>query len=513
MSGLFHDDGGHWRGWKPPTVAGTPTAIEWLGDAAGGGDAALAGHVAVLMREVPETKWIELDRALRSPWLTPGGARRLASHEPAIAVELLGIATMSADGFTRQTALELLAQLGHARAVPYVLLRLGDWVEPVRASALSAVRVVLGGASPEVVDALLDHHRLIQRLPRVERVDLRGVHDEILALLYSSAAREIVTGGLLGSGALRRRFCYAVLGDAVLADERLTRRALLDHDPAVRRWLARRVAGMPDAAPKHVIERLLGDPSATVAATMIRSLPRTLLLEHAEALRECALADARPTRVAARFVLRDIDGFDAAEAARTKLDGSPIERVRPGWVATLGEVGVAGDAPRVAMLLASHRARVREAALTALGRLSPGEAVARAAAMLGDTSGRVRRAAVAILVRSPRDECRHSVAKVLQFGTAPARAAAIAVLATLPAWEPMPYLLDGVLDDDELVRLRAWQNIDAWQRRYGTMGWVTPSPECREAIGQRLPSVTDVHHVPDFAAGSWAVLLLRLAAL
>jgi HEAT repeat protein len=212
-------------------------------------------------------------------------------------------------------------------------------------------------------------------------------------------------------------------------------------------------------------------------------------------------------------VLRDIDGFDAAEAARTKLDGSPIECVRPGWVATLGEVGVAGDAPRVAMLLASHRARVREAALTAMGRLSPGEAVARAAAMLGDTSGRVRRAAVAILVRSPRDECRHSVAKVLQYGTAPARAAAIAVLATWPAWEPMPYLLDGVLDDDELVRLRAWQNIDAWQRRYGTMGWVTPSPECREAIGQRLPSVTDVHHVPDFAAGSWAVLLPRLTAL
>lgn len=513
MSGLFHDDGGHWRVWKPASVAGTPAAIEWLGDAAGGGDAAPAGHVAALMRDVPATGWIELDRALRSPWLTPRGARRLVSHEPAIAVELLGISTMSADGFTRQTALELLAQLGHARAVPYVLLRLGDWVEPVRESALAALRVLLGGASPEVVDALLDHHRLIQRLPCVERADLRGVHAEILIFLRSSAARAKVTMGLSRVDPTRRRFCFAVLGDTVLSDEWLTRMALSDHDPGVRRWLARRVAARPEAASKDIIERLLGDPSASVATAMIRSLPRTLLLEHVEAFRGCVLADARPTRQAARFALRDVDGFDAAAAARTKLDGSPARCVRSGWVATLGEVGVAGDAPRVAMLLASDRARVREAALSALGRLSPGEAIQSAAAKLRDASGRVRRAAVAILVRSPRDEWRHSVAKVLQDGTAPARAAAIAVLATLPAWEPMPYLLDGVLDDDELVRLRSWQNIDAWQRRYGTMGWVTPSPECREAIGHKLPKLAAVHHAPDFAARSWAALREQLASV
>lgn len=237
------------------------------------------------------------------------------------------------------------------------------------------------------------------------------------------------------------------------------------------------------------------------------------MLEHVQAVRGCALADARPTRRAARFALRDVDAFDAAAAARAKLDGSPTERVRPGWIATLGEIGVASDAPRVAMLLTSDRARVREAALSAMGRLSPGEAIPIAAAKLRDTSGRVRRAAVSILVRSPRDSWSGPVAEVLSHGAAQTRAAAIAVLATLPSWEPMPYLLDGVLDEDEVVRLRAWQNIDAWQRRYGTMGWVTPSPECREAIGRRLPKVAAVDHAPDFAVRSWAALRELMASM
>lgn len=465
------------------------------------------------MREIPATRWSKLDRALRSPWLTPQGARRLVSHEPAVAVELLGIATMSADGFTRQAALELLAQLGHARAVPYVLLRLGDWVEPVRESAATTLQALLDSASREVVEALLDHHRLIERLPHVERADLRGVHEAILAFLRSPVAHARVTLVLSSADPLRRRFCFAVLGDAVLSDEWLARMALSDHDPAVRRWLARCVAARPEVVSKKIIERLLGDRSASVATTMIRSLPRTLLLEHVELLRRCALADARPTRLAARFALRDVDPFDAAAAARAKLDGAPAGCVRSGWVATLGETGAAGDVPRVAMLLSSNRARVREAALSALGRLSPAEAISNAAAMLRDASGRVRRAAVSILVRSPRDAWHSSVAEVLSQGAAKSRAAAIAVLATLPAWEAMPYLLDGVLDEDELVRLGAWQNIDAWQRRYGTMGWVIPSRGSRDAIGHRLPNVAAVQHVPDFAAGSWAALREQLASL
>lgn len=513
MSGIFHDDGGHRRHWKPSTVAGAATAVEWLGEAAGGGNASLAEHIAELMREIPATRWIELDRALRSPLLTPRGARRLVSHEPAVAVELLGVATMSADGYTREAAVELLAQLGHPRAVPYVLLRLADWVMPVRETAVTALRVLLDGASLDVVEALLDHHRLIERLPCVERADLHSVHEEILAFLRSAPVRGMMMLSLSCVSPPRRRFCFAVLGDVVLGDAQMTRRALLDSDPAVRRWLARRVAARPEAAFKEVIECLLGDPSASVAAAMVRSLPHTQLLDHVKALRECALADARPTRQAARFALRDIDGFDAAATARARLDGSPAERVHPGWVATLGEVGVAGDAPRVAMLLASDRARVREAALSALGRLSPGEAIPSAVAMLRDTSGRVRRAAVSILVRSPRDQWHGSVAEVQSHGAARSRAAAIAVLATLPGWEPMPYLIDGVLDEDAFVRLRAWQNIDAWQRQYGTMGWVTPSPECREAIARRLSKVQAVDDVPDFAARSWSALRSKLATI
>lgn len=511
MSGLIHDQGENWRGWVPPSVSSVPTGIEWLSEIAGGGDAALAQHVASLMRGVPITKWTELDRALRSPWLTSKGVRRLIAHEPPVAVELLGVATMSADGYTRQAALELLAGLGHPRGIPYVLLRLADWVGPVRESARQTLRSLIANAPVEVIESLLDHHRLIERLPRVERADLTGVHVEIMEFLRSKASRASVRSGMSRVGPpRRRRFCFTVLGDLVIRDDRLLSAAIADHDPAVRAWLARMLAEKADSASHEDIEQLLRDPSSSVATIMIRSLPRATLNEHVEALQECAIADARAIREAARFALRDLGGFDAAAAARALLDRTPPGLVRPGWVATLGELGSEQDAALVRPFLLAGRARLRESALFALGRVAPGEAVPQSAAMLRDASGRVRRLAVAILSRSPHESWRELATEVFQNEHGPARTAALSVLSTLPGWEPVPTLLDGLQDDHELVRSRAWQNIDAWQRRYGTRGWVTPSATCREAVRLRTASLGTVDNVPDFAAGSWAAFRKRL---
>ncbi|MEO1278517.1 MAG: hypothetical protein AAFV77_06150 [Planctomycetota bacterium] len=514
LTGFDVDEASVRSAWRPQTVADGPAAIEWLGKITGGNDADLATHVAELMRGVPGASWIALDRNLRSPWVTPATTRRLAKHPPDVAVELLGIATMSQDGYTRQAALGLLAESGHARAVPYVLLRLADWVRPVREEAMRTLRALLKGETPEVVGALLDHHDLIERLPRIERVDLRDVRDEIVAFLRSADVRNAVLAGLDPSGpSRRRRFCFDVLGDLVIADDRLLQMAIGDHDPPVRVLLARELAARPETLTDDLLDRLLGDHASTVATTMIRSLPRTTLLEHRQALQECAVADSRSVREAARFVLRDLDGFDPAASARMLMQRTAAERVRPGWVATLGELGVAKDSGAVVPFLSSRRARVRESALFALGRLSPKAVVPYASAKLRDASGRVRRMAGSILTRSPNDQWLRGVADVLRDGDGPARASAISVLSTLPGWEPVPMLLDGLLDDDELVRRRAWQNIDSWQQRYGTMGWVTPSSECSDAIQQRWPRLAGVGEVPDFASRSWDALLIRLEPL
>lgn len=56
----------------------------------------------------------------------------LLNFTPEISVHLLGVASLNYNGYIREKALKLASGLSEAKMVPYILLRLSDWVLPVR---------------------------------------------------------------------------------------------------------------------------------------------------------------------------------------------------------------------------------------------------------------------------------------------------------------------------------------------------------------------------------------------
>ncbi len=232
-----------------------------------------------------------------------------------------------------------------------------------------------------------------------------------------------------------------------------------------------------------------------------------MLPEHVASYRddlmELAMADARPVRESARFVLTRTESIDFAAGCRSRLDSVSRDAIRPGGVACLGETGDAGDFERVAALLDHPRSRVRAAAVTAVGRIDRDRAARAVAGMLVDSSGYVGRAAVAVLAEATPALWTSAAYDILTSASERAQAAALKALTARGSWDAVPPLLHALLADSEEVRDRAWQGIHDWHRRHGSHGWIKPSAECRAEILRVWPKVREWDDAPNWAMAEW----------
>jgi len=460
----------------------------------------IAADLAGLIRGVSPREWTGLHANFRSPWIAPEDVDRIAELAPDDAVELLGAASLSAIGHTREAALHALRRLGHPRAVPFVLLRLGDWVPQVRQVAVEALEDFM---RVDCVTAFLDNHCLIKHLRKVGKVDLSHVEEAIHKFLRSDYARETLRVELTTGPAATRLFCYQLLRAELGTSPGLVTSAASDTDPSVRRWLSRQVARGEISVPPTTMLALLLDRASSVSTPLLRALSDEQVADYELLLLDLCLSDSRPVRESARFALRRAP-FDVPAECRHRLD-SPTDLVRPGWIACLGETGNSQDFDRLRPFVQHQRARCRAAAVSALAHIDRQRAVPIVVGHLADSSGLVRRAVAAALADAPRGLWSASAMSFMENGPERAQVLALPLLA-IGGWDGVPALLWGVAADSATIRLRAWHAVCEWDRRHATQGWLRPSEVCKTAIEQVWPRVRSREDAPDWAAGAWTRL-------
>jgi len=104
----------------------------------------------------------------------------LLNFNPEVSVHLLGVASLNYSGYIREKALKLSSGLPDSRIIPYILLRLSDWVLPVRNLAL---HILKSKFTAENFDAFIDNFYLIDKLQNVSRVDLKSVSRRLWTIL------------------------------------------------------------------------------------------------------------------------------------------------------------------------------------------------------------------------------------------------------------------------------------------------------------------------------------------
>ena len=382
---------------------------------------------------------------------------------------IIGLATCHWNGYVRGEAVKELGRMKAGMELPFLLMRVNDWVRPVRelARRLLRERVRL-----EYGAHFLRWLPLVVRLRRVHRWDQSELIEAIDEMISLPEAVLFLVPGCESDDSAVRQFCFEQLYDRHGGDkETLINKVLADAEPMIRRMGTRFLESASEGP--RLIEWL--EQSSRDRSPRIRAEAQRIYFERfpdrAAGLLQGALLD-----VNAR--VREQAQFFAEKQGSRSLRAFYLETLSRGdsnevcaAIAGLGEKGSRTDAVLVSQYLRGDQSRIRAAALRSLAKLDFEHHVDDFVKALKDESRSVAREARAVLARKPNSAGGERLWRVFQehIGSRGKRDV-LFLLARLTRWESLGYLLQALGDgDDEVSALsgRYLRRLDQrWNRSF-----------------------------------------------
>lgn len=363
------------------------------------------------------------------------------------------LASFHPNGFLREKAVLALASMQTGEEMPFLLLRLRDWVDQVRVRAEAAMDARLRTAHSDVAVRLLRALPIVRSLrasdrrPPVhflERIEKRIAMD-----------RTALRSGLESADRETRRFSFGLaLGAETLETDVMGLDALQEavlREPAgpVRLYALRSMqARLAFPQAETLIGRLLRDPFSPVRRLALDIRCKHALDESGDALREMALSPNGGIRQTARFYMN--------EAAREK----PVVLYRKvlaagngdalvGALRGLGEVGERQDAELLHPFLKHGRTRVVRAAIRSLGALQASFLATLLAPFLCDARPGVSREAVLALKKRTSGLNPEKLNAARKSAALPhVRRHILMLLFAIGYWESLPFILEALAEAD-----------------------------------------------------------------
>jgi hypothetical protein len=212
---------------------------------------------------ISEFPWLDEQLRARSTWgsgwfdMAPTDLRfeeRFGSDAGA----LLRLATCHPSGYVREAALKALRSTTDGSELPFVLIRLNDWVAQVRDLAVGLMNERV---RPDYAHHLVMTLTLVIRLRSFQRVNHSRTIESILTVLRLPESRGALLQGTKATDRLTRRMAFEIAAEGDARNhETLFAAALADDDPFIRLLAARHLAAsMPDQTLDVALELLERD--------------------------------------------------------------------------------------------------------------------------------------------------------------------------------------------------------------------------------------------------------------
>ena len=348
---------------------------------------------------------------------------------------LLGIASLNCSGYTREAAVELMKDLDHPEIIPFLLLRLPDWVLQVREKATVAFIKTLRSLP---VESILLHYDLILWLERVQRINLLVIRQEIFKCLMEDDNRRKLLELIPAFPSKKRLFCWKALRQAMGPDWNLMDQIIADPAPEIRAWV---VSVLPcDDKLKLRILTLLADKSARVRNTAIKLLHRHYDATFEPLLLPMIFDQVPSIRELARYILSKNGNYDFFSLYQARLLDS-IDKPLPGTLAGYYETGTAEIELDLENFFSHTDSKIRQTALMGLARIKSQRLESFAVSALRDPSMKVKSTAVSILASPSIYFDRRIVHSLMKDADLPTRKACTKLLARIGGLEAALYTL------------------------------------------------------------------------
>jgi HEAT repeat protein len=339
---------------------------------------AAARSIGRLFNNVRSSDYPHLDEACRNDWayesiaptawgrLKPTDVKQFLRLPNPIAV--IGVTSFHGNGFVRYTAVHELAQIFDGLELPFLLVRLNDWVGAVRESAATAI---LNRIRTDYGQHFFRHLRLVFRLRACGRSQHEQIVTAVADLLQAPDAAPLLREGITSADRWLRRESFRLAISAKSAQNtELLKEILSDADPIMRLWAAKDVLSrLDDAELGPLLSGLLRDPFMPVRCEALTILSQRTSTERSRALRDALLDSHSSVRALARYWMRMQEPqFDFASFYRKAVVEGPAGQQRAA-ILGLGEARVSADANAVVPFLNAPFVGLRKAAIRTLAVL------------------------------------------------------------------------------------------------------------------------------------------------
>ncbi len=419
------------------------------------------------VREIWSQLYRHLCYADTFKWLTPKTLMKFQSFDQEDAAHLYGLATLHHDGYTREIALDYLQRLSSDERLPYVLLRLNDWVPEVQAKATEAFINVLPSTP---LANIIQCFGLIDWLDKTERTNLKKVKSDILTFIKEPKNRDELLQEMEKISFRERLFCWRILADEIKKNDHLIDRAIKDSAPEVRRWAAEHL--YESERFKERLNTLLDDKAARVRQAALMAIPKDNFEEYANFFEIAIFDDSRSIREYARYVLRTNGIENHTHRYRHKIAELKNVGMSPkqGILAGLSETCVQEDIPLLKAYLEHPKSNIRVSALRGLYRLVDEGIDEQLCRGLQDSSAKVRNACVGIM-KSGHAHLLAELEDLLENGTSKSQKAAFKVLLHHGPLDSLRSILFLLTQKDREHESMAWFSLDSWYQQNGSRLW------------------------------------------
>lgn len=384
----------------------------------------------------------------------------LLNFNEEISVHLLGVASLNSSGYIREKALRILSGVRSSDSVPYVLLRLNDWVLPVRNLAENILNNML---TKDNIEVFIENSYLVDKLQYVLRADLLNERQRIVDFLKDDSVKDKIKKSLGHPQVKTRLFCYRLLMDRPSYDEDVIYSALKDKSFEIRMWLVDAIKGIDYVKKLPVIAKLLNDKSAKVATSVLRNFEDIVCIELREDLKKLVVSEYASVRDEARFIARKhlfIEDF--AAYYRKQLCDNPTV----GALVGLGETGIKSDFELVKSFYAFDNGKIRLAAMTAMWYLSRDEAISYVLKELDSVIPKIKKTARKITLSSKMPVVLYEMKNILKSNNTDNKLFALETICRHGGWQALEEILFAVAN---------WQSPDIERARILLDRWINSS--------------------------------------
>jgi HEAT repeat protein len=306
-------------------------------------------------------------------------------------VQLLGIASLNGNGYVREKAVRELSRLKNTDGLRFILLRLGDWVVEVRKAATAGV---LSFLESRYIDNWLKQLTAIDWLLKVERVDLREIHNQIIQFILSQDFSEEFYNKIKRLDEKSRfRFFKILLGNRQLNIEQLNK-IIKDKNFLVRLNLIKHLSSFDTAIQAQLIARFLRDRSAKVRLEALYA-SKSFSPNFDDQIFILLSDEAASIRELSRHLLKD-KGIDSTALYRQRIAN---QQFLSGSLLGLSETGKSEDLPIFERYISEEKSKLVIACLAAINHFNIEKAKQYSLELVIHPIKRVRDKAVEILAK------------------------------------------------------------------------------------------------------------------